>query len=255
MKIGLVQDSLGNVEAYIREAKEKGCQVLCFPEAFLTGYVPSEVSMRAVSRDSWLGANVGELAKAYQMDIVAGFMEQEKEQYYLTQGIFKADGQMLFHRKTHLGEREHGIFSEGNTLDVYSLTCGLKIGIQICMENHFPEITQILSLKGAEVVFAPFAVPGTPEKRKEVWSKIMPARSYDNRVYMACCNLWNGERFCGGCMVTDPNGEIVAENYENKPGLLIFTYEEEAVRRYHEGNPSMKYRYYPEKRRVELFGS
>lgn len=263
MKCGIVQASSGTeikenidtLKKYVAEAKEKGCSVLCFPEAFLTGYVPKAVAEFAVSGDSEYIRQVAEVARQYKMDLLVGFMEKTQHDniYYLTHGIFHADGSCDFYRKTHLGQREREIFEAGDQLQVLELSCGLKIGIELCVETHFPEITQTLSLMGAEVIFAPHAVPRVAGSRKAIWSKIIPARSYDNRVYMACCNQWDEKKFGGGCLVTDPAGEVVVSCYEDQEALVCFDVDLEKVRDYHKENNSMKKRYYPGMRRVELY--
>jgi predicted amidohydrolase len=249
-----VQQNIEKLKKYVTEAKEKECAVICFPEAFLTGYVPQMVSELSVMKDSNYIQQVSDIARQYCMDVLVGFMEQDyKNEYYLTQGIFRGDGSSVYYRKTHLGQREQEVFATGEKLSVFELSCGLKVGIQLCVETHFPEITQTLSLRGAEIVFAPHAVPRRAGSRNSIWSKIIPARSYDNRVYMACCNLWDEEKFGGGCLVTDPAGEVVVSYYKEQEGLVCFEVDREKVRSYHEGNGSMKKRYYPELRRVELY--
>lgn len=261
MKCGIVQagsslelwKNVNDLKRYIEESKEQGCSVLCLPEAFLTGYAPKMVSELAISEQSETLQHVAEMAKEYQIDLLVGFMEQSETEYHLTHGIFCADGTCEFYRKTHLGQREQEVFTAGDKLQVFTLSCGLKVGIQMCVETHFPEITQILSLRGAEVVFAPHAVPRVAGSRKVIWSKIIPARSYDNRVYMACCNLWDEEKFGGGCLITDPNGDVAAECYEEKEALICFDVELEKVRCYHEDSVSMKKRYYPGLRKAELY--
>ena len=263
VKCGIVQassvsDIRGNIEKvrrYVEAAKEKGCEVLGFPEAFLTSYAPKMVEKLAVSMRNEYIKQVSELARQYEMDLLVGFMEKslEEEKYYLTHGIFRSDGKCNFYRKTHLGQREQDLFSAGDHLLVLELACGLKAGIQMCVETHFPEITQKLSLQGAEIVFAPHAVPRVAGSRSTIWSKIIPARSYDNRVYMACCNLWDEEKFGGGCLVMDPVGEVVVSYYEEQEALVCFEVDREKVSCYHEGNGSMKKRYYPEMRRVDLY--
>ena len=261
MKCGIVQagsslelwKNVNDLKRYVGKSKEQGCSVLCLPEAFLTGYAPKMVSELAISEQSEALQHVSEMAKEYRMDLLVGFMEKRGDRYYLTHGIFCADGTCEFYRKTHLGQREQEVFTSGDKLQVFTLSCGLKIGIQMCVETHYPEITQTLSLRGAEVVFAPHAVPRVAGSRKVIWSKIIPARSYDNRVYLACCNLWDKEKFGGGCLVTDPNGDVAAECYEEKEALICFDVELEKVRCYHEDSVSMKKRYYPGLRRTELY--
>lgn len=249
-----VQKNIETLKKYVMEAKEKECSVVCFPEAFLTGYVPKEVSKLSVTTDSKYIQQVSEMARQYRIDVLVGFMEGYHENvYYLTHGIFREDGSRAFYRKTHLGQREQAIFAAGDELSVFRLSCGLKIGIQLCVEVHFPEITQTLSLRGAEVVFSPHAVPRVAGSRGAIWSKIIPARSYDSRVYMACCNLWDKEKFGGGCLVMDPVGEVVASCYEEQEKLVCFEVEREKVSCYHEDNGGMKQRYYPGMRRSHLY--
>ena len=250
-----IRDNIEKIRRYVEAAKEKGCKVLCFPEAFLTSYTPKMVEKLSVSVENEYIKQISRVTMEYEMDLLVGFMEKDfwEKKYYLTHGIFRGDGSSVFYRKTHLGQREQEVFTVGDELSVFELSCGLKVGIQLCVETHFPEITQTLSLRGAEVVFAPHAVPRVAGSRSTIWSKIIPARSYDNRVYMACCNLWDEEKFGGGCLVTDPVGEVVVSYYKEQEGLVCFEVDREKVRSYHEENGSMKKRYYPEIRRVELY--
>ena len=261
LTLGLVQaaadasaiENLDTVRQFVSLAKERGCAVLCFPEAFLTGYAPEAAEVRALRADSDIVREVSALAQTQRMDLLVGFMERADDRVFLTHGVFGADGGVGLYRKTHLGERERTVFSAGDELPVFHLSCGLRAGIQLCVESHFPEITQTYSLRGAEIVFAPHAVPMPAEKRRRIWEKLMPARSYDDRVYMACCNQWDGQRYGGGCMVADPQGEIMAACFEDNPALLCFTVDREAIQQYHRQNADRKHRYYPELRRPELY--
>lgn len=253
--LGLVQasatsDALQNLDTmkqFVFQAKDKGCTAVCFPEAFLTGYFPQNADALALSSNCSLLNQVTAFAQHEAIDILVGFMERKESQFYLTHGIFYADGKRRFYQKTHLGEREKNIFSAGNSLPVFPLSCGLTVGIQLCVETHFPEITQTLALRGAQIIFAPHAVPRAAGERFKIWPKYIPARSYDNRVYMACCNQWDVRHFGGGCLVTDPNGEIIASCYENQTSLLCFTIEHEKMIHYR------NHRYYPSQRRKDLY--
>lgn len=252
MKIGLVQapslkDANANlkiIERYAKEAKDQGCEVICFPECFLTGYAPEESKKLALSKNCEAIRMLSEMSIDQQIDILAGFMESEDDDYYITHGIFKANGKTDFYRKTHLGEKESLYFSGADILPVFNLSNGVKFGIQLCVEIHFPEITKTLSLRGAEVVFAPHAVPKKAGGRKDIWTKIIPARSYDNRVYMACCNLWDEDRYGGGIFVTAPDGEVIVSSYKNEPELVTFEVDSSLNWRKH---------FFPDKRRPELY--
>ena len=261
MKIGLVQaaagcnsfDNLETLRRYAESAAHASCQVVCFPECFLTGYSPEEAEMRSVSVDAPVLKQVSQMAAEYDLDILVGFMEKRGDAYYITHGIFRTDGRNSYYRKTHLGSREKRFFTPGDVLEVFSLTNGVKIGVQICVETHYPEVAQTLALRGAEVIFAPHAVPRVSGDRQAIWSKYIPARSYDNRIYMACCNLWDTERFGGGCLLTGPRGDVEEACYEDKECLLVCEIDRELLTYFRNSEEKRSAHFYPSLRRKELY--
>lgn len=261
VRLGLIQAAAGSdaeqnlntIRQFAAEGKAAGCVAICFPEAFLTGYFPERAAELALEKDHSLLSQIAGLARSLQMDLLVGFMEKNESRVFLTHGIWCADGTSHFYRKTHLGQKERTIFCPGDRLKVFSLSCGLRIGIQLCVETHFPEITQTYSLGGAEVIFAPHASPMPAERRRKLWAKYIPARSYDNRIYMACCNLRDPIRFGGGCLVTDPRGDIPASSFEDASGLLSFDVAPEKVHTYHSSNPDKNHHYYPGQRHPDLY--
>lgn len=261
IKLGLVQaaackdtqENLQTLSRFVMEASREGCEAVCFPECFLTGYDPEECAALAVARNADCILHTAELAKQYAVDILTGFMEKGQDACFITHGIFRKDGSCDFYRKTHLGKKESLYFAPGDSLPVFPLSCGLRVGFQLCVETHYPEITQTLTLQGAEVVFAPHAVPRVSGDRQKIWGKYITARSYDNRIYMACCNLWDETRFGGGCLVTDPRGEIEAACFTDFEGLLTFTVSRELVARYRTPGDKRHTHFYPAKRRPELY--
>lgn len=246
-----IEKNLETLKKYATQAKAEGCTALCFPECFLTGYAPKETDTRAISKNSCYFQEINALAKTLHIDLLVGFMEQDSEQCFITHGIFLADGSVQYYRKTHLGEREKLVFTPGNSLDIFTLTCGVKFGMQICVETHFNDITQSLSLRGARLIFAPHAVPRVAGSREKIWNKYIPTRSYDNQVYFSCCNQWDEERFGGGILVTNAKGDTLASFYEDQAKLLTFCVEESEVLPLVEG--SSRKHYFPSNRRPELY--
>lgn len=262
IRIGLVQASacdsvsanLDTLRRFADAAARSSCQAVCFPECFLTGYDPEKAHVSGICSDAAVLYEISEIAKACAVDILTGFMEKAGDTFYITHGLFRKDGTRAYYRKTHLGQKEKRFFTPGDALEVFSLTDGAKLGIALCVETHYPEIAQTLALKGAEVIFAPHAVPRISGDRQTVWGKYIPARSYDNRIYMACCNLWDTDCFGGGCLVTDPRGEVVASCFEEQPVLLTWELDRSlaASFRNRESRPSRGF--YPASRRKELYG-
>lgn len=260
MNIGLVQATscrdlsanLNTLRRFVRDAARQSCRVICFPECFLTGYVPEEADLLSISADSHILQQVSEIAAEYSVDILTGFMEKEGSAYHITHGLFRRDGTRDLYRKTHLGSREKLHFTPGNTLEVFPLSCGVPIGIQLCVETHYPEITQTLALRGAQLIFAPHAVPRVSGDRCEIWSKYIPARSYDNRVFMACCNQWDSY-FGGGCLVTGPRGDVCGSCFEDREALWICSIDESLTASFRDPGVRRSAHFFPAHRRPELY--
>jgi len=247
------ETNLEAVHTHALQAKAAGCCAVCFPEAFLTSYAPEKYASLALEHDDPALAHLDKISQDLGIDLLVGYMKRCGGAFYLAHGVFRADGMRFEYCKTHLGQREQLYFTPGSTLDVFTLSCGMKIGFQLCLETHFPEITQTLSLKGAEIVFAPHAVPMTAERRRHLWAKYIPARAYDNRLYFACCNLLDNERFGGGCLAVDPDGEILASRFEAEPSILTFEADSDEVYKRRESGHLGKCHFYPRQRRPELY--
>lgn len=216
LKVGLIQaaadtpeDNLALIDTGAQSAAECGCCCVCFSECSLTGYTPDNPARSAIGLDDPLLSAVSAVSRRFGLDVLVGFQERQGGQYYITHGIFRPDGSRDFYRKTHLGEKEAGVFTPGERLSVFSLSCGIKAGFQLCVETHFPEISRTLSLNGAQIIFAPHAVPTPLPQRKDIWQKIIPARCYDNRVYMLCCNRADNAGYPGGIFACDCAGEVL----------------------------------------------
>ena len=265
--IAEIHENINTITAYAQKAAAQGCTALCFPECFLTGYIKEQAAELAIALDSDACRQLSALAQELNIDLLVGIMEKAPAQfvpprftamtgtsapsaaanalpnYFITQALFLADGITHAYRKTHLGTREKPLFTAGDALPVFRLTCGVSIGFQICVETHFNDITQTLSLRGADLIFAPHAVPRAAGDRKALWEKYIPARSYDNKVYMACCNQYDEERFGGGLLVTAPTGEIIASSY-GSADMILFSVDIPTGKDRH---------YFPAQRRPELY--
>jgi len=231
------------IERYAVKAKENGCSAIAFPECFITGYSVENASELAVDSNDTMLNRIAESAKKLSIDILCGFIECEGDKLYISYGIWLSSGKKYVYRKTHLGTREETVFSAGDNLAVFTLSDGMPIGIQLCVETHYTEITQTLSLRGAKLIFAPHAVPLAAGSRKGIWERYIPARAYDNKVTLACCNLYDGSRYGGGCLAVSPKGEIIAEDY-NGESMVVFEADPFVDRSKH---------YFPARRKKELY--
>ncbi|SCZ02385.1 nitrilase-related carbon-nitrogen hydrolase [Alkaliphilus peptidifermentans] len=252
------QRNLAKIKEYIKQASNNGCHIICFPETAVHGYSKS-LYLEGAEPISEIADELKVMSEEYGICILVGMTEgaENNKKPYITQLVIMPKKETAFYRKTHLGESEKAYFSHGNSLPVFQ-TATAKIGVQICWELHFPEISTIMSLNGAEIIFAPHASPNIIGDRREIWLKYLVARAYDNKVYIAACNLigenGKGQCFGGGALVIDPKGNVIAEDFNGQESILYVDLSNEKVNRVRTKKAkTMKDRFYLQSRRPELY--
>ncbi|MFA7468521.1 MAG: nitrilase-related carbon-nitrogen hydrolase [Desulfotomaculaceae bacterium] len=258
-KLGRTGDNLDKIERFARQAAALDAAVICFPELCIPCYSRDLAWSAAESVPGPSSERVLNMAKELGLVIMAGLAEKSAaEKPYITQLVAYPDGGLGKYRKTHLGNSEKPCFMPGEDLPIFQLADRATLGLGICWDLHFPEVATVLSLKGAEIIFAPHASPTIIGDRREIWLKYMTARAYDNAVYLAACNLVGndgaGHTFCGGALVIDPRGNVTAEAFNGREELLVADLDHEiinTIRR--KESPSMRYSFFLSARRPELY--
>ncbi|OYZ86480.1 MAG: nitrilase, partial [Xanthobacter sp. 17-67-6] len=151
-----IEASVAKAEDWIAKAGEAGCQIVVFPEAFISVYPKGSnfdisIGVRTVrGRDDFRRyldaaitvpgpetARLGKAAAAANCFVVIGVIERELGTMYCTVLYFGPDGTLMGkHRKLMptAGERLAWGFGDGSTLPVFDTPIG-KIGAVICWEN------------------------------------------------------------------------------------------------------------------------
>ncbi len=118
------------------------------------------------------------------------------------------DGNLIgIYDKTHPfpGERrDSGGWTEiGSQANVYQTELG-NIGMMICYDGDFPELSRLLAVKGAEIIVRPSALL----RSYDIWYITNCARAYDNHVYMVSTNMVGpdkaGNYYFGHSMIVNP---------------------------------------------------
>ncbi len=258
-RLGKAVDNLKRTQQLIEQAASQQADIICFPELSVTGYARHLSHLYAEQIPGPASKLISTLAQKHRITVLAGIAEKtaDNTKPFITQIIAFPDGTIEKYRKTHLGQSEKPHFAAGDQLPVFK-TNQVTFGIQICWDLHFPEISTIMSLKGAELIFAPHASPRIAGDRKEMWLKYLTARAYDNAVYVAACNLigFNGDStdFSGGALIIDPKGSIIAEDFNNQEALLICDLDAELINEIrYQKTASMKSIFYLQSRRPEIY--
>lgn len=197
---------------YIKEAGEKGVNILVFPETVLTGYgwiEPEQdpfykkygVSMQVATAETIPGNTTEELseyAKKYNMYIIFGMTEKDKdgamyengvEKVYNSAAILYPDGKIDSYQKIHRAGLETEWSVCGSTPKIIETKWG-PAGIDICRDGHFyPEIGRYYAAMGCVLFLHPTATTGNP------WYRATRIGSYTDRDGMAAitCNLLGGD--------------------------------------------------------------
>lgn len=225
--LGEVEKNLDRIESLVSEASGEGASIVCFPELSVTGYTlkrPAEV-YKGSGADKIIDRLV-ELAREAHLVLIAGLIEiSDTKKPYITQVIVGPEGLIGLYRKTHLSPAEQGVYQAGQDIDVYNFG-NITFGVALCYETHFPEISAVLALMGADILFFPHASPrGDPKGKFQSWMRHLPARAFDNGVFVVACNqvgkTVEGFSFPGVALVLGPDGQIL-EKYAGAGGKILF---------------------------------
>lgn len=253
--VGKAADNLSRMERWIKRAQQEKVEIICFPEMNVTGYSTRKRMTGAAEKVP--GAISGQLARMAaraDMTVLAGMAEiNESGDMYASHLVAKPDGSLSVYRKLYLAPPEQPLFTPADKVPVFD-ACGMRFGIQLCYDAHFPELSTRMAEKGADLIFMPHASPrGTPEEKYRSWMRHLPARAYDNSLFVIACNQ-TGENgaglvFPGVGLVIGPSGKVVASDLKGTEGILVADLKAGDLMRVREH----RMRYFFPNRRPELY--
>lgn len=254
-QVGRIDFNLEAMHRQVNEAANNGADVICFPEMSITGYYNNpELKKWSLPCACPELDTVSTLASSSSIAILAGFSEIDSEKrVYATHGVFYPNGQKSFYRKLHIAPPEKEILQKGSYIPIFDYL-GIKFGVQLCYDAHFPELSTAMSVKGVDLIFFPHASPrGNPEKKMQSWLRHLTARAFDNGIYVAACNQCgeNGKGlfFPGVALVVSPSGELESSLLTENDNILYFEISRKELADFR----SSRMRYFLPNRRSDLF--
>ena len=218
-QVGNKRKNLEAMENRVKQAKKAGARLIAFPELSLTGYtvrdrayelaepVPKGDSVREIER----------IAKSEDIHIVFGAIERSART-----GAVLHNSAVLVGPKGYVGKYQkmylptHSVFEEkryfrpGYQANVFETEVG-KIGMIICYDIYFPEVTRLLSLRGANLIIC---ISASPSVRRGFFETLTAARAIENGVFLAYVNLAgieDGLQFWGGSRIIAPSGSLISQ--------------------------------------------
>lgn len=221
------RQNLDKMTGWIKAAKKQGASLICFPEMNITGYsIHEEIIQTAESIPGSITQNLSQLAEKEKMIILAGMAEKDREgRIFASHLVIDSDGIIGVYRKLHIAPPERSIFTPGDRVPLFNKP-GVKFGIQLCYDAHFPELSTHMALKGAELIFMPHASPrGAPEEKFNSWMRHLTARAFDNGLFIVACNQTGenekGLSFPGIAVIIGPTGEVMEKNLNGKEEMIV----------------------------------
>lgn len=191
-----------------------GAQVVVLPELVNSGYVftsPEEARAAAVPVDGELLADWAREAARGDAVVVGGFCELGADSgVFNSSALVDGGGVRAVYRKLHLWGEEPRWFAPGDRPAPIVDTRYGRIGLGICYDIEFPELTRGLALAGAELIALPANWPRDP---LPILHSLASTTAYLSRVFVAVCDRCGTERgleFEGGSVIAGPDGALRA---------------------------------------------
>lgn len=207
-----IKANIAYMDKWLNHAVKMGADFVLFPELNVSSYIndPKLHEIWAEKGEEAL-RELEEISAKHDIVFSAGLPVDG----HISQGVWYNGKMVGLHHKIKLGPSEKGNHKAGDKIEAVEAD-GMKLGINICYEGHFPEISAEYESQGADLLCFPYASPReTPQEKLDRFKIILRARAYDNSCFACACNsigeYGDGKKFAGVALVVGPKGEVIAE--------------------------------------------
>jgi predicted amidohydrolase len=231
MRIGFLQlrPKFGAVKKNVKKAVTLLSRVsdatIVLPELFNTGYLFRNLeelgSLAESIRGGYTVNEMKKIAKKQRLNLVFGMAQKFKKKYFNSAVFVSSGGKVEVYQKVHLFDREKLFFARGNSLKTVS-TEDAKLGLLLCFDWIYPEVSRVLTLRGAQALCHPsnLVLPYAQESMK--------TRCIENGVFAVTANRIGTERrgtitltFTGGSQIIDPKGNVLVSAGDRSESLKV----------------------------------
>lgn len=187
-----LQDFYDQIEFFVRTVSDYGSDFILFPEFFNTPLMSPFNHLKEIDAMHQLAqmtdeivAKIQNFAITYNVNIISGSMPHIKEEkLYNTSFLCHRSGKLDSFSKIHITPNEFKYYAlnGGDEIKVFDTDCG-KVGLLICYDVEFPELSRILADQGMQILFVPF-MTDTQNGYTRVRS-CAQARAIENECYVA----------------------------------------------------------------------
>ncbi len=212
-----IEKNVNNAIKLLGVALGEDAKIICFQELFNRYWFPKDRDEAAFSLAEKTDSDTIKLFKSQikgtDTVIILPLFEKDKDHFYNSAVVLQGDKTLGIYRKIHITDiplwEEKFYFSEGDTgLPVFDTPHG-KFGIQTSWDNFFQEGSRLLTLKGADIIFAPTSCAF---KSQHIWQTVISGNAITNGVYIMRVNRVGSEEaqdFYGMSFCVNPEGELI----------------------------------------------
>jgi len=187
-----LEELMQQAEFFIDAVSGYRADFALFPEFFNAplmaenNHMKEAEAIRELSKHtSKIVSRFSELAISYNINVITGSMPEMRDNLLYNVGyLCKRDGSTERYEKLHVTPDEAKVWGMqgGSELKSFDTDCG-KIGILICYDSEFPELSRLLADEGMDILFVPF-LTDTQNGFSRV-RNCAQARAIENECYVA----------------------------------------------------------------------
>ncbi|MBI4788749.1 MAG: carbon-nitrogen hydrolase family protein [Chloroflexi bacterium] len=234
--IGQPAASIDNMKRWVEVVREKGAELILFPELNVSGYIPAPIAHEiAETIPGPSTEKIIKIADRHNVTICYGLIEKAADKFYCSHVLVNGSGIIGKQTKIHVPAHEKPFWDAGDAISTFDIGKAI-IGITICRDSFFDEMTRTLYFKGAEIVLMPFGYYNVPRSRylkETIHGMSLLKSSWTNGIYAVVCNSAEGREpnewepkgriFPGWAGVISPWGRVIAflEDEGNNEACVI----------------------------------
>jgi predicted amidohydrolase len=234
MRVGFYQyrPRFGRVSRNVRKVVDMlrgaDADLIVLPELAFTGYYFRDreevLALAEDPRESAVVDSLVALCREKNFYLVTGFTERRHDKCFNSALLLGPEGLLHTYRKLHLFNEEKNWFDDGDIPLQVNTVRDARIGIMICFDWAFPEVSRVLALQGTDIICHPSNLV------LAYCQQTMLSRCLENRVFAVTANRFgrdrrpHGElRFTGRSQVVAPGGEILFRATSQREVLQVIS--------------------------------
>lgn len=211
VKPGNVDANLVHVRDALGRASARGAHLVVLPEMWSSGFSGKNLATLAMGT-AGIVEELLEISRTLGLVIVGSMPEPHGDRVFNTIHLIDNGRLAGVYRKIHLFSLlgEDRVFSAGDGVLLAETSVG-KIGVIICYDLRFPELSRRLAIEGAQILCVPAQ---WPNPRSEHWRTLLLARAIENQLFVVAanaCGMVGKLDVCGMSLIIGPRGEVLAE--------------------------------------------